>query len=308
MLDKGITHQASCVNTPAQNGRVERKHRQLLSIARSLRFQSGLPIKFWGECILTVTYLINRLPTPVLNHKTPYECLYKSEPNYDFLKVFGCLCFASIHDSDKFGPRAIRCVFLGYPHGQKGYKLLNLTTKQQFVSSHETVFPFLNNTHTASSHDPHFLQQWAHFPSNILDHLPSAISHSPVPSDINSSGPNFAVPNSVVPDSGILNYDTFYIDVSNASFPDSFSDRNINRLTFLDNLPPDSDTLINMDVDTSQPLLRHSLEPDKDHFGGQITTYPIRSLLRPIQLLNILCINIFQMIVLLQVMLLFLPK
>lgn len=46
LLDKGIFHQASCVGTPAQNGRVERRHRQLLSIARSLRFQLGLPIKF----------------------------------------------------------------------------------------------------------------------------------------------------------------------------------------------------------------------------------------------------------------------
>lgn len=30
---EGIVHQASCVGTPAQNGRVERKHLQLLTIA-----------------------------------------------------------------------------------------------------------------------------------------------------------------------------------------------------------------------------------------------------------------------------------
>ena len=66
LCSHGISQQLSCVATPAQNGRVERKHRQLLSIARALRFQSGLPIRFWGECILTATFLINRLPTPVI--------------------------------------------------------------------------------------------------------------------------------------------------------------------------------------------------------------------------------------------------
>lgn len=51
ILDKGIVDQASCVATPAQNGRVERKHRQLLAISHFLCFESGLPIRYWGECI-----------------------------------------------------------------------------------------------------------------------------------------------------------------------------------------------------------------------------------------------------------------
>lgn len=144
----GIIHQISCAYTPQQNGLAERKHRHLLNCARALRFHVGLPIQYWGDCILTATYMINRTPTAVLNNQSPYQVLYEKVPNYDMIKVFGCLCYATVlpKPGDKFAPRAVKGVFLGYPYAQKGYKVLNLVTKHVIVLRDVhfvgNVFPF----------------------------------------------------------------------------------------------------------------------------------------------------------------------
>uniref|UniRef100_A0A1J3JNZ9 Retrovirus-related Pol polyprotein from transposon TNT 1-94 n=1 Tax=Noccaea caerulescens TaxID=107243 RepID=A0A1J3JNZ9_NOCCA len=148
LFKKGIVPFHSCSETPEQNSVVERKHQHILNVARSLMFQSKTPLEFWGDCVLTAVFLVNRLPTPLLNDKSPYEVLTSKRVNYSGLHVFGCLayCSTSSKNRHKFQPRSRSCVFLGSPAGYKGYKLLDLETNKIHISRnvlfHEDLFPF----------------------------------------------------------------------------------------------------------------------------------------------------------------------
>ena len=110
-------------------------------------FQSQLPLVYWGDSILTVVFVINRTPSPVIGNKTPFEILTGKVPSYDQMRTFGCLCYGSTSPKgrNKFQPRSKACVLLGYPSGVKGYKLLDLETHKISVSRnvifHEDIFP-----------------------------------------------------------------------------------------------------------------------------------------------------------------------
>jgi hypothetical protein len=92
----GISHLVSCPHTYQQNEAAERKHRHVVEVGLSLLSHASMPLKFWDEAYLTAVFLINHLPSRVINMETPLECLLHRKPNYSFLKTFGCACWLNL--------------------------------------------------------------------------------------------------------------------------------------------------------------------------------------------------------------------
>lgn len=115
-------------------------------MAKSLMRRSKVLLRYWGECILTSVYLINRTLTMVLSNETPYFKFFMNnqKPSSGRVMVFK---FAIVTKQiGKFEPRTEKGVFLGYSFSKKGYNVLSLDIGvilvSRDVSFHETTFPF----------------------------------------------------------------------------------------------------------------------------------------------------------------------
>jgi histone deacetylase 1/2 len=144
----GITHHVSCPHAHQQNGSAEIKHRHIVEVGLSLLAQASMPLKFWDEAFLTATYLINRVPSRVIDHDTPLERLLQEKPNFNLLRTFGCAVWPNLrpYNKRKLEFRSKMCAFIGYSNMHKGYKCLDISTGRVYISRDvvfdETIFPF----------------------------------------------------------------------------------------------------------------------------------------------------------------------
>ena len=163
----GISHYTTPPHTPEQNGIAERRHRHIVETGLALLHYAGLPLTFWSHAIQTAVYLINRLPTPILGSKSPYQVLYGTSPNYKRLKPFGCLCYPWLkpYAPSKLHPRSQPCIFLGYSSSKSAYKCLDTKMNRLYHSRHvdfvENQFPSkIESTKTPSPiHVDDFLKE-----------------------------------------------------------------------------------------------------------------------------------------------------
>lgn len=94
---------------------------------------AGLANEFWAEAVNTACYLVNRCPSTAIAFKTPEDLWSGTPANYENLRIFRCPAYAHVNEG-KLEPRAIKCIFIGYPDGVKGYKLWCPVTRKCLIS------------------------------------------------------------------------------------------------------------------------------------------------------------------------------
>ena len=137
--------------TPSENGIAERRMRTSLEKTRSLLIDGDLPAPLWGEALLASSLLMNVTPSTAIDWQIPFREWHGYSFPIQKLHVFGCVAFAHIprrHQPTKLHPRAVKCMFVGYPTDHTGYRLLNVATRLTVISKdvvfHETRFAKLN--------------------------------------------------------------------------------------------------------------------------------------------------------------------
>ncbi|MCO5590542.1 hypothetical protein L7F22_044513 [Adiantum nelumboides] len=136
LREQSIRRQITCRYTPQQNGVAERKNRVIAEIARAMMNEMNMPLTYWAEAVHTAVHIMNRTPTAAIHEISPYERLYGIKPTVSYMKVFGCVCYVHVPNEarKKMEPKAVKCIFLGYPVEKKGYKCYDPTTRQVCVS------------------------------------------------------------------------------------------------------------------------------------------------------------------------------
>jgi hypothetical protein len=86
---------------------------------------SGLSKEWWGEAILTVCHVLNKVSTKN-KEITPFEEWEKKKLNISYLRTWGCLAKVNvpINKNCRLGPKIVDCVFLRYAFHIIGYRFL----------------------------------------------------------------------------------------------------------------------------------------------------------------------------------------
>lgn len=92
LRELGVVVEFTSTYTAYQNGISERYNRTIITIARALLLQSGLPLTFWAEAVRYANHLYNKLPEGTRGSKSPDELWTQKKPDLSVERVFGCVC------------------------------------------------------------------------------------------------------------------------------------------------------------------------------------------------------------------------
>lgn len=188
--NSGIQHLISPPYTPQHVASAERRHRHIVETGLTLLHRASLPLSLWSYAFNAAVYLINRLPTSILDSKSPFECLLHTLPNYSKLRVFGCLCYPWLrpYNNHKLEQRSKPCLFLGYSNVHNSYICFEPTNHKIYYSRHvhfiENHFPSLTPLNEHDKVNDFTLSKWAAISPSLTSLSSNTLSQS-VSSNLN---------------------------------------------------------------------------------------------------------------------------
>jgi hypothetical protein len=141
---------------------------------------SQLPVQFWPDALLTVSYTSNYAPC----HGTaPFESWHNKPVNLQHLHVFGEYAYVRVaHPAySKLSPRAQKMIFIGYCNNRSGFRFWD-PLRSRVIESRDATFSGLNdeifNRYSLGQIDSASSAQTLDF-STLFDNPPAAADPPP---------------------------------------------------------------------------------------------------------------------------------
>jgi hypothetical protein len=120
--------------TSQKNGVAKRKNKRE-EMASWMMHKRSLPQKFCAEALNCANYIQKRSPHSSIKDQTPFEAWSNNKLEFTHFCIFGSRAWARIRSEKRksIDPQCIACIFVGYPEGVKGYKLIDPPTDQLII-------------------------------------------------------------------------------------------------------------------------------------------------------------------------------
>ncbi|CAI7896616.1 unnamed protein product, partial [Closterium sp. NIES-53] len=135
----GIRQTFTLPASPQQNGIAERRIGMVMDVARTSMIHAAAPHFLWPFAVQYAAHQLNLQPRVSLPKTSPTLRWTGQVGDASAFRVWGSRAFVRDLSADKLSPRAVPCVFLGFPPDAPGWQFYHPTSRR-VLSSQDVTF------------------------------------------------------------------------------------------------------------------------------------------------------------------------
>ncbi|CAI7922137.1 unnamed protein product [Closterium sp. NIES-54] len=136
---QGIRQTFTLPASPQQNGIAERRIGMIMDVARTSMIHAAAPHFLWSFAVQYAAHQLNLQPRVSLPETSPTLLWTGKVGDASAFRVWGSQAFVRDLSTDKLSPRAVPCVFLGFPPDAPGWQFYHPTSRR-VLSSQDVTF------------------------------------------------------------------------------------------------------------------------------------------------------------------------
>ncbi|CAI7737559.1 unnamed protein product [Closterium sp. NIES-54] len=136
---QGIRQTFTLPASPQQNGIAERRIGMVMDVARTSMIHAAAPHFLWSFAVQYAVQQLNLQPRVSLPETSPTLRWTEKVGDASAFRVWGSQAFVRDLSADKLSPRAVPCVFLGFPPDAPGWQFYHPTSRR-VLSSKDVTF------------------------------------------------------------------------------------------------------------------------------------------------------------------------